>query len=146
MSALTTRAFRLEDESAVIDLWRRCGLLVSHNDPRKDIARKMKVRPDLFRVSEVDGRIIAAVMIGYEGHRGWINYLAVDPEFRKRGLGRQMMDEAERLLRAEGCPKINLQVRRSNTDVLAFYRAIGFLEDDCVSFGKRLERDGDKED
>jgi ribosomal protein S18 acetylase RimI-like enzyme len=142
MNTLQTRTFRLEDEQAVIDLWRRCGLVVPHNDPHKDIARKMRVRPDLFRVGELDGRIVAAVMIGYEGHRGWINYLAVSPDNQKRGFGRQMMDEAERLLRAEGCPKINLQVRRTNSDVLAFYKAIGFLEDNAVGLGKRLERDG----
>jgi len=142
MNAIVTRAFRPEDELAVIDLWRRCGLVVPHNDPHKDIARKMRVRPDLFRVCEFNGVIVATVMIGYEGHRGWVNYLAVDPAHQKRGFGRQMMDEAERLLRAEGCPKINLQVRRTNTDVLAFYNAIGYLEDNAVSLGKRLERDG----
>lgn len=141
MNSLVTRAFRPEDEPAVIDLWRRCGLVVPHNDPHKDIARKLQVRPDLFRVGELYGRIVASVMIGYEGHRGWINYLAVDPDQRKRGFGRQLMGEAERLLRAEGCPKINLQVRRANADVLAFYKAIGYLEDAAVSLGKRLERD-----
>jgi ribosomal protein S18 acetylase RimI-like enzyme len=141
MNSLVTRAFRPEDEPAVIDLWRRCGLVVPHNAPHKDIARKLRVRPDLFRVGEIDGRIVASVMIGYEGHRGWINYLAVDPDHRKRGFGRQLMDEAERLLRAEGCPKINLQVRHTNADVLAFYKAIGYLEDAAVSLGKRLERD-----
>jgi len=141
MMALTIRAFRPEDEAAVIDLWRRCGLVVPHNDPHKDILRKSKVRPDLFRVGELDGAIVAVVMAGYEGHRGWINYLAVSPGHRKQGLGRQMMDDAERLLRAEGCPKINLQVRRTNTDVIAFYKAIGFLEDNAVSLGKRLEPD-----
>jgi ribosomal protein S18 acetylase RimI-like enzyme len=138
---MRTRAFRPEDEPAVVELWRRCGLVVPHNDPHKDIARKMHVRPDLFRVGELDGAIVATVMIGYEGHRGWINYLAVSPDHQKRGFGRQLMDEAERLLRAEGCPKINLQVRRTNADVLAFYKAIGFLEDAAVSLGKRLERD-----
>ena len=141
MTQMTTRAFRTDDEPAVIEIWRRCGLIVPHNNPRKDIARKLKVRPDLFLVGELDGRIIATVMAGYEGHRGWINYLAVDPDHRKRGFGRQLMDEVERLLRAEGCPKINLQIRRSNGAVLAFYKAIGFLEDDCASFGKRLEMD-----
>jgi ribosomal protein S18 acetylase RimI-like enzyme len=141
ISALPTRAFRIEDESAVIELWRRCGLVVPHNNPHKDIARKMRVRPDLFRIGEFDGRIVATVMIGYEGHRGWINYLAVDPDHRNRAFGRQMMDEAERLLRTEGCPKNNLQVRRTTTDVLAFYKAIGYFEDAAVSLGKRLERD-----
>lgn len=138
---LTTRPFLSEDETVVIDLWRRCGLVRPNNDPHKDILRKTKVRPDLFLVGLLDGQIVAAVMVGYEGHRGWINYLAVSPDHQKRGFGRQMMAEAERLLRAEGCPKINLQVRTSNAEVLAFYRAIGFVTDDVVSLGKRLEHD-----
>lgn len=138
---LTTRPFCSDDEPAVIELWTRCGLVKPQNDPRKDIQRKSKVRPDLFLVGVLDGQIVASVMIGYEGHRGWINYLAVSPDHQKRGFGRHMMAEAERLLRAEGCPKINLQVRTSNSAVLAFYRAIGFLPDDVVSFGRRLEQD-----
>jgi len=138
---LTIRPFRPEDGDEVVDLWRRCGLVRPVNDPRKDLARKQRVRGDLFLVGLVDGEIVASVMAGYEGHRGWINYLAVSPEHRKRGFGRRIMDEAERLLRAEGCPKINLQVRTSNTEVLAFYRAIGYVQDDVISLGKRLEHD-----
>ena len=138
---LTVRPFRSEDEAAILDLWMRCGLVHPANDPRKDIRRKTKVRPDLFLVGTLEENIVASVMVGYEGHRGWINYLAVSPDYQKRGFGRTLMEEAERLLRAEGCPKINLQVRTSNADVLAFYRAIGFLKDDVVSLGKRLEHD-----
>jgi len=138
---LTTRPFQLEDEPALIDLWRRCDLIRPHNDPHKDIARKMRVRPDLFLVGLVDGQIVASIMVGYEGHRGWINYLAVCSAHQRKGFGKRMMDEAERLLRAEGCPKINLQVRTTNTAVLEFYRAIGYLRDDAVSLGKRLEPD-----
>lgn len=138
---LAIRPFESGDEAAVIALWRRCELVQPQNDPAKDIARKARVRPDLFRVGVADGRIVGTVMIGYEGHRGWINYLAVCPDRRKQGFGRRLMDEAERLLRAEGCPKINLQVRTSNREVLAFYKAIGFLQDDVVSLGRRLEHD-----
>ena len=138
---LIIRSFLNEDENAVIDLWGRCGLVHPQNDPRKDIRRKLKVRPDLFLVGLLDEEIVASVMAGYEGHRGWINYLAVSPDHRKKGLGKQIMAEAELLLRAAGCAKINLQVRSSNADVLAFYRAIGFLKDDVVSLGKRLEYD-----
>ena len=138
---LTLRPFRAEDEAAVVDLWHRCGLVHPKNDPRRDIARKSKVRPDLFRVGVYEGKIVGTVMVGYEGHRGWINYLAVCPEHRRMGFGRQLMKEAERLLRAEGCPKINLQVRASNQEVVVFYRAIGFLPDEVLSLGKRLEDD-----
>ncbi len=83
-------------------------------------------------------------MAGYEGHRGWINYLAVSPEHRRKGYGRQIMAEAERLLRAAGCPKINLQIRSPNKDVIAFYRSIGFAVDDVVSMGRRLDADTQK--
>lgn len=140
-TALKIRPFRNEDETSVVELWVRCGLVRPTNDPHKDIHRKSQVRPDLFLVGTLQGKVVASVMAGYEGHRGWINYLAISPDHQKLGFGRQMMEAAERLLRAEGCPKINLQVRSSNTAVLAFYRAIGFLPDDVVSLGKRLVHD-----
>jgi ribosomal protein S18 acetylase RimI-like enzyme len=135
------RSFHTEDTDAVEDLWRRCGLVHPTNDPRKDCARKQKVRGDLFLVGLLDGQIIASVMAGYEGHRGSINYLAVCPRHQRRGFGRRMMEEAERLLRAEGCAKINLNVRSSNARVLAFYRSLGFVQDDVIGLGKRLEHD-----
>lgn len=99
------------------------------------------VRPDLFLVGVLGSAVVASVMAGYEGHRGWINYLAVSPNHQKQGFGRKMMEEAERLLRCEGCPKINLQIRTANVEVIAFYQAIGYLQDDVVSLGKRLEHD-----
>jgi ribosomal protein S18 acetylase RimI-like enzyme len=136
------RPFESRDEDAVVALWQACDLTRPWNDPRKDIARKMRVRPDLFLVGEDDGAIVATAMAGYEGHRGWVSYLAVAPAQRRRGLGRAIMAEVERLLREAGCPKINLQVRTSNAEVIAFYRRIGFELDDVVSLGKRLERDG----
>src|SRR3954467_15281669 len=98
---LTTRSFRIEDEAEVIDLWTRCGLVKPQNDPEKDIRRKTKVNPEMFLVGVLDGKIVSSVMAGYDGHRGWINYLAVCPDHQKRGFGRHMMKEAERLLRAE---------------------------------------------
>ena len=135
------RVFHPNDEEAVISLWRNCDLIRAWNDPHKDIQRKLQVRPDLFLVGLVDDCIVACVMAGYEGHRGWLNYLAVAPEHQRRGHARAIVDEAERLLRAAGCPKINLQVRTSNHDVIEFYRRLGYSVDDVVSMGKRLERD-----
>src|SRR5262245_5901107 len=105
------RCFGPEDEPAVVALWQRCGLTWPGHDPHREIERKMRVRPDLFLVAVVDGVVVGTVMAGYEGHRGWINYLGVEPEHRRRGVGRALMEEAERLLRESGCPKINLQVR-----------------------------------
>lgn len=132
------REFQPTDQEAVIALWIRCGLTRPWNNPHADIERKLAVDPDLFLVGEIDGAIVASVMGGYEGHRGWINYLAVDPSMQRRGLGRQMMDAVEARLLALGCPKINLQVRDTNEQATGFYRAIGYAVDPVVSFGKRL--------
>ncbi len=77
-------------------------------------------------------------MIGYDGHRGWMNYLAVDPEHQGHGIGRALVEYAEAVLRAAGCPKLNLQVREGNDAALAFYGSLGFETDAAVSLGKRL--------
>lgn len=95
----------------------------------------------MLLLGEIAGKIVASVMVGYEGHRGWINYLAVAPGHRKQGLGRMMMDAAEQLLLGKGCPKINLQIRSSNEEVKAFYNAIGYTQDPVLSMGKRLIKD-----
>jgi len=135
------RSYRVTDEASVIALWRACGLVRPQNDPQKDITRKLKVNPEWFLVAEVDRQIVGAVMAGYEGHRGWINYLAVEPARQRGGLGRALMTEAEQRLRAAGCPKINLQVRTDNAAAIAFYERIGFRRDQVVSLGKRLVPD-----
>lgn len=142
MPDLRIRPFTQDDEEAVIPLWDRSGLIRPWNDPHKDIRRKMEVQPDLFLVASLDGVLAGTVMAGYEGHRGWINYLAVAPEFRRSGIGRALMERAEELLRAAGCPKINLQVRAGNGAAVEFYRRLGFTVDDVLSMGKRLEQDG----
>lgn len=132
------RPFQTGDENAVIGLWQACELTRPWNNPALDIQRKYAINDELFLVAEQHGEIVGSVMGGYEGHRGWINYLAVDPGIQKQGLGRQLMQAVEQRLLALGCPKINLQVREGNTDVIAFYEAIGFKDDQCKSFGKRL--------
>jgi ribosomal protein S18 acetylase RimI-like enzyme len=96
---MQVRPYQPEDEEAVVSLWQRCEVVRPWNDPRKDIQRKLRVRPDLFLVGLFDGQIVASVMAGYEGHRGWLNYLVVAPEHQRRGLGRAIVREAERLLR-----------------------------------------------
>jgi ribosomal protein S18 acetylase RimI-like enzyme len=135
------RPFQSGDEKSVVALWQRCDLVRPWNDPQRDIERKLCVRPELFLVGVLDGRIVASVMAGYEGHRGWLNYLAVTPELQRRGYARAIVAEAERLLRQAGCPKINLQIRTSNHGVIEFYRRLGYSVDDVVSMGKRLEHD-----
>lgn len=134
------RPYQPADEAAVIALWRECGLL-RWSDPKKDIARKRKVNPEWFLVGELDGKVIATCMLGYEGHRGWINLLGVAPAHRRGGRARALIGEAERLMRAAGCAKINLQVRSTNAGVIAFYQKLGFSTDDVLSMGKRLEPD-----
>ena len=140
LPALQIRSYQPADEEAVVALWRDCDLL-RWSDPRKDIARKLKVNPEWFLIGELDDEIVATCMVGYEGHRGWINLLAIAPLHQRSGFGRALLTEAERLLRLAGCPKINLLVRTSNSEVIAFYQRLGFKIDDVVGMGKRLEAD-----
>ncbi|MBV8621223.1 MAG: GNAT family acetyltransferase [Curvibacter sp.] len=132
------RPYQPLDEDATVALWQACALTRPWNDPRKDIARKLQIQPELFLVGETDGRLMASVMAGYEGHRGWVNYLAVHPDFQRRGHASTLMAEVEQRLLALGCPKINLQIRSGNQAVLAFYRRLGYLPDEAISCGKRL--------
>jgi ribosomal protein S18 acetylase RimI-like enzyme len=141
MPSVLVRAFKESDEARVIELWMFGGLTKPWNDPKKDIARKLKVQRELFLVAELDGVVVGVVMAGYEGHRGWVNYLAVDIGQRRRGIGTALMRDVERRLRLLGCPKINLQIRRENAAVQSFYAALGFTDDAVVSLGKRLESD-----
>ena len=127
------RPFAADDRLHVVSLWRRCDLVRPWNDPDLDIDRKLADSPDGFVVGVLDDCIVPAMMVGYDGHRGWINYLAVDPDLRGRGLGRRMVEHAEAWLLGQGCPKLNLQVRATNTDVLAFYESLGYAVDAAVS-------------
>jgi ribosomal protein S18 acetylase RimI-like enzyme len=136
--AMHVRPFEARDEDAVVDLWRVCGLVRPQNDPHRDIRRKLAVRPDLFLVGLLGGQVVATVMAGYEGHRGWLNYVAVHPAHRREGLAREIVLAAEVALRTAGCPKVNLQIRSTNAGVIEFYHRIGYSKDDVVSMGKRL--------
>ena len=135
------RGFEAADEAAVKRLWERCSLSRSWNDPSKDINRKMQAGSGWFLVGVVRGEIIASIMIGYDGHRGSVNYLAVDPDHRRKGLGQALMAHAEQLLQAVGCPKVNLLVRRDNSEAIGFYEKLGFNQDAVVNLGKRLIAD-----
>ncbi len=133
------RPFEITDQDDVIQLWQECNLVVTWNDPVKDIQRKLKVNPELFLVaSTADNRIVGSIMGGYEGHRGWMNYLAVHPSQQKTGLGKQLVRKIEKELTELGCPKINLQVRTTNTDVIDFYESLGYSKDNAIGLGKRL--------
>jgi len=135
------RVFAPGDESAVIRLWQDCGLTRPWNDPHRDIARKLGEQPELFLVACRDEAIVGTAMAGFDGHRGWVHYLAVAPAEQGSGLGRALMEQIESLLQARGCPKINLQVRGSNSGVLAFYERLGYVAEDVVCLGKRLIAD-----
>ena len=132
------RTYQAGDLTDVVSLWHQCSLVTPQNDPVKDIKRKLKVTPELFLVGVLDDELIATVMGGYEGHRGWINYLAVKPGSQRKQYGQKMMAAIEALLQQRGCPKINLQVRASNKDAIAFYNALGYGDDHVVGLGKRL--------
>lgn len=138
---LTIRPFAPGDEAALIALWARCDLIRPWNDPRKDIQRKLGLQPELFLIGQRDTELVASVMAGYEGHRGWINYLAVAPEYQGQGLGRLILDHAEERLRELGCAKINLLVRATNDKVIAFYERLGYRRDEVICLGKRLVYD-----
>ena len=132
------RPYADADQAQVVALWQICELTRPWNDPVKDIARKQQVRPEWFLVGELDGQVIASVMFGYEGHRGWMNYLAVAPQYQSKGYAQALIETGEALLLAAGCPKISLQVRSSNAKVIAFYQSLGYAQDDAISLGKRL--------
>ena len=98
-------------------------------------------RPELFLVGEVDGALMASAMVGTDGHRGWLYYLAVAPQHQRRGHARRLVATAEQLLTERGCPKLQLMVRRDNAAILGFYAALGYVEAEVVTLGKRLIAD-----
>ncbi|MFK4760351.1 GNAT family acetyltransferase [Microbacterium sp. ZW T5_45] len=148
------RPFRNDDIEPVVRLWEQAGLTRPWNDPRADIRRKLEVQPELFLVAETeagpdaeakvatgDGGIVGSVMAGYDGHRGWLYYLAVAESHRRQGVARALVTEAERLLLGMGCPKVQLMVRGGNEKVLGFYDALGYERFDVSNTGKRLIAD-----
>ena len=134
-ATITIRPFLTEDEEQTIALWHKCSLVVPWNDPNTDIERKMAYQPDLFLVAVQEGWIVGTVMAGYDGHRGWLFYLASD----RLGAGKLLVDEAERRLLKLGCQKINLQVRTTNKQMIRYYQKLGYRIDDVVGMGKRLQ-------
>ena len=135
------RDFSVSDTEMVVALWNRCGLTRPWNDPYKDISRKMSDNNGAFWVADHAEDVVASVMIGYDGHRGSINYLAVVPEYQRSGLGAELMRRAEHFLIERGCPKVSFCVRRNNEAVLAFYQELGYEIDDIHFLGKRLISD-----
>lgn len=139
------RSFRRDDIEAVVALWTEAGLTRPWNDPRLDIERKLGVQPELFLVAtetetETDA-IVGSVMAGYDGHCGWLYYLAAAESHRGRGVARALVHEAEKRLLAMGCPKVQLMVREGNEGVLGFYDGLGYERFSVRNTGKRLIAD-----
>ena len=133
--------FGEEHRNDVVHLWEICGLTKPWNDPNRDIDRKLADGTGkLFLMKEGD-RVIGSVMVGYDGHRGSVNYLAVHPDSQKKQLGRMLMEHSEDHLLALGCPKLNLMVRTSNLPVIEFYERLEYQKDEVIVFSKRLIED-----
>jgi len=127
------------DIAAVIALWQRCGLTRPWNDPAADIALARKGPNATVLVGRDDSGIVASALVGHDGHRGWVYYVAVDPDFRHKGYGRVIMDAAENWLRARGIEKLQLMVRPDNSQVQAFYQSLGYLEQERIVYAKWLD-------
>ncbi|WP_203582182.1 GNAT family acetyltransferase [Microbacterium hibisci] len=138
---IVVRPFDLADTESVVSLWQTAGLTRPWNNPYQDIRRKLSVQPELFLVA-ADGRtIVGSVMAGYDGHRGWLYYLASAPDRRGEGIGRKLVAEAEDRLLAMGCPKVQLMVRPENGVARGFYDSLGYEPFETWNTGKRLIAD-----
>jgi len=137
------RSFETQDHTEVVSLWK--DIFPDDppwNEPTTVIRRKLTVQPELFLVGYVDGRLVATVLAGFDGVRGWIHHLAVRRSHRRQGIARALMAAAEEGLAKLGCPKVNLQVRATNTAVISFYRTLGYSVEERASLGKRLGEAG----
>lgn len=135
------RPYLESDLDDVIALWELCGLTRPWNNPERDIFRKLAQRDQLFLLAVKDNQLIATVMGGYDDHRGWVNYLAVHPNFQRNGVATALVQQLEKRLIALGCPKLQLLIRKDNIDVQSFYEQLGYNEIEVICLGKRLIQD-----
>jgi ribosomal protein S18 acetylase RimI-like enzyme len=140
---MSIRPVTSSDTEAVAALWRLVfpeygDPMRPHRDARASVVRKLAFGDGLFWLAEAQGRVVGTIMAGYDGHRGWIYSLGVHPEARRTGIGQALVEHVEHALAALGCPKVNLQVFSSNLAAQEFWRGVGYLRDEVVSFGKRL--------
>lgn len=140
VDGVVVRDVREADRSSVVELWTACDLVRPWNDPQADIQRARRDGGWVL-VALVDDALVGTVMVGDDGHRGWLNYLAVSAAHRRRGVGRLLVEVAEARLAAQGCPKVNLQIRDEHAAAADFYEAVGFELEDVISMGKRLDQD-----
>ena len=137
--ALSVTPIEENEISGVIALWHRCGSTRPWNDPAGDIALACRGEHSTVLVGRHGGAIVASVMVGHDGHRGWVYYVTVDPDRRYKGFGRAIMDAAEQWLRVRGILKLQLMVRKDNAKVQAFYQSIGYYNQETVTFAKWLD-------
>ena len=135
------RPYTDADQASVLYLWQACGLIRPWNNALTDIFRKQGYQDELFLVAESKQEIVGVVMGGYDGHRGWANYLAVDPDYQLQGIARLLMRNLEQRLIAKGCPKIQLLVRKDNPAVIDFYEKLDYEHVEVLCLGKRLIED-----
>ena len=133
------RPYKDNDQEQVIKLWRLVfPNAPAHNDPMQDIQSKTAIQPELFFVRILDDKVVGTAMSGFDGHRGWVYYVAVHPEYRRNGIGTKLMQRIESSLHDLDCSKINLQIRSDNAEVRSFYESIGYALEERISMGKRL--------
>ena len=136
---LTVTTIEDSDIPEVVALWRRCGSTREWNDPAADIARARMETNSTVLLGRDGGTLVASVLVGHDGHRGWVYYVTVDPDHRFKGFGREIMAAAEAWLRAKGVEKLQLMVRGDNAKVHAFYRSLGYYDQERVTFAKWLD-------
>ena len=139
-AALTIRDFQDGDLDAIVSLWERAGLTRPHNDPVRDISFAMAGPGSTVLVGRIGAKIIGSVMVGHDGHRGTVYYLAIDPDHRKAGLGAEMLAAAESWLGARGVWKLNLLIRAKNHNVRDFYLRCGYVEENRIVMSRQITK------
>ncbi|WP_070158203.1 GNAT family acetyltransferase [Sphingobium phenoxybenzoativorans] len=135
------RSAVLEDENEVVELWRSCGLVASYNDPGADFRFAIAGSSSAVIVAQDGcGDICGAVMVGHDGHRGWLYYVAASPDRRREGIGRTMIEAAEQWLRDRDVPKVQLMIRETNAPVASFYERLGYEDAPRILMAKWLNR------
>ncbi|MFC3714516.1 GNAT family acetyltransferase [Sphingoaurantiacus capsulatus] len=132
-------ALEPQEADAAVALWQACGLTRPWNDPHADLKFAFDTPTSTILAGRIDGKLAATVMVGFDGHRGWVYYLAVDPTLQRGGHGAVMMRAAEDWLRGQGVPKLNLMVRGDNAVATGFYEAIGYDRSDVIVLQKFLD-------
>lgn len=133
------RDLQAQEAEAAVALWEACGLTRPWNDPHADLSRALGGASSTVLVAWESARLVGTAMVGQDGHRGWVYYLAVTPGQRRGGVGRQLMGAAEAWLAQRGVPKIQLMVRNANAAALGFYAALGYTDQECVTLGRFLD-------